>query len=630
MAYRTINICYFEEGLMCGIAGILGRVDITHIQLMTSAMYHRGPDDHGIYQDTSIALGATRLAIIDTYPTGHQPMSTPDGNIWIVYNGEMYNFKQERRLLELKGYTFNSTSDTEVVLRMYEYYGDDFLLRMRGIFALAIYDKRKSGRERLFLARDHFGIKPLLYSDTGKYFIFGSEIKALLASNLINPAISQLGLRLLLTFGSVYQPNTILENIKSLPPAHKLIIETGKEKSIKQYWSLGIDRNVGVRQLSYDKQVNLMTSALKEITEMQMISDVPLGAFLSGGVDSSILVALMTQMTETKLKTLSIGFENEDHIDESEAADKIARHIGTDHTKILVTESDVYNNIHKLAFALDQPSVDGANNYFISMAARKNVTVAISGTGGDELFAGYPWFISMNKQDLWSKIKQLSYICNRNKFLTEYASHYYICGSHDAKMLIPNKLWNISQAGTPEYLDIKPFDELPHGSSIERVSGLVLRGYTSNQLLRDIDATSMYHSLEVRVPYLDPVMTDLALSLPDGAKLNESNGNPHATYRSSGAKRILIDIGRNLLPTDFDLQPKRGFTMPFNTWLQGSLNGIMNETLSYQSVKARGLLNPDTVKTIKLRYDNKQIGWTQPWLLMMLELWCREVLDHNT
>jgi asparagine synthase (glutamine-hydrolysing) len=512
---------------------------------------------------------------------------------------------------------------------MYEYYGDDFLLRMRGIFALAVYDKRKSGRERLFLARDHFGIKPLLYSDTGKHFIFGSEIKAMLASSLINPTVDPNGLRLLLTFGSVYQPNTILENIKSLLPAHKLIIESGKDKRIERYWSLGINRNAGVRHLSYNKQVKLMESTLKEVTEMQMISDVPLGAFLSGGIDSSILVALMTQATTNKIKTFSVGFENADDIDESNDAEKMACHIGTDHSKILVTESDIYNNIHKIAAGLDQPSVDGTNSYVVSMAARKNVTVAISGTGGDEIFAGYPWFISMSKQDFWSKIKRLSYVFDRNKFLTEYSSHYYIYGSRGAQTLIPENNWNISQAGTPEYIDIKPTDELSHGSPIERTSGLVLRGYTSNQLLRDIDAVSMYHSLEIRVPYLDPVLADLALSLPDSAKLHNLNTDPHATYRSLGAKRILIDIGRNLLPKNFDLQSKRGFSMPFDTWLQGSLNEIMDETLSYQSVKARGLLNPDTVNTIKLRYDKKQIGWTQPWLLMMLELWCREVLDHN-
>lgn len=366
---------------------------------MISAMHHRGPDDQGAYQNKQIALGMTRLAVIDTHVTGHQPMSTPDGKIWIVYNGEIYNFRQERTILESYGFSFRSSSDTEVVLRMYEHYGDDFLIRLRGIFALAIYDTRKgTGHERLLLARDHFGIKPLLYSQSGKSFVFASEIKAMLASGLITPDINPISLRLLLTFGSIYQPYTIIQNVQMLPPAHRMIIEPGKSERIERYWSLGIDRNPGVRSLSYDKQVDLLSSALREAVEMQMISDVPLGAFLSGGVDSSILVALMAQVTDHKIKTFSVGFESEGvDIDESEDARKTAEFIGTDHNHVLVRGSDVASQIMHIASGLDQPTVDGVNTYFVSKAARKKVTVAISGTGGDEIFAGYPWFISMAK-----------------------------------------------------------------------------------------------------------------------------------------------------------------------------------------------------------------------------------------
>jgi len=645
---------------MCGVAGIWNFSDPTNISSMVSSLRHRGPDDQGIYQDRQIALGMTRLAVIDIHPSGHQPMSTPDGNIWIVYNGELYNFKQERQILETYGYSFRSTSDTEVVLRMYEHYGDNFLIRLRGIFALAIYDKRKGvGRERLLLARDQFGIKPLLYSDSGKNFIFGSEIKAMLASGLVPPAINPIGLRFLLTFGSIYQPNTILKHVQMLLPAHRLILENGKEKRIERYWSLGIDRNHGVRALAYEKQVALLDSALRKNVEMQMVSDVPLGAFLSGGVDSSILVALMAQMSDHKIKTFSVGFESEGaDIDESDDAKKIASYIGTDHSHVLVRGSDVYERIQHIAEALDQPSVDGVNSYFVSLAARKEVTVAISGTGGDEIFAGYPWFISMAKyqcslrQSPWNIHRQIKTVkqisrhlvdvglqreipekdigCDPDGFLSEYASNYNIFGSNGAKALMPPALQESSQAGLQECRDLKPTDELSQGSAIERVSGLVLRGYTNNQLLRDIDAVSMSHSLEVRVPYLDTVIADLALSLPDSAKL----GNPekikhsiHATYRSSGAKRILIDVGHNLLPKDFDLQPKRGFSMPFDVWLQGPLNTILEDTLSSSCVKERGLLKPDEVQTIKKRYYEKKIGWGQPWLLMMLELWNQEILD---
>ena len=435
---------------------------------------------------------------------------------------------------------------------MYEHYGDDFLIRLRGIFALAIYDKRNGvGRERLLLARDQFGIKPLLYSESGKSFVFGSEIKAMLASGLVPPAINPVGLRLLLTFGSVYQPDTILEKVQMLLPAHRLILENGKEKRIERYWSLGIDRMPGLRALPYVKQVALLDSALKETVAMQMVSDVPLGAFLSGGVDSSILVALMAQVADHKIKTFSIGFEGEGaDIDESEDAKKTAHYIGTDHSHVLVRGSEVYRRIQDIAAGLDQPSVDGVNSYFVSMAARKEVTVAISGTGGDEMFAGHPWFISMEKyqrsldQSPWNidrHVKTVKHItrhlldlslqrecpvrdtaCDPDGFLTEYASNYFIFGSNGAKALIPLALQGISKAGQQECRDLKPTDELSNGSAVERVSGLVLRGYTNNQLLRDIDAVSMWHSLEVRVPYLDPVIADLALSLPEKCKTGES------------------------------------------------------------------------------------------------------------
>ncbi len=645
---------------MCGIAGIWNYSDPDCIEMMVSAMQHRGPDDRGIYKNKQVALGMARLAVIDTHVTGHQPMSTPDGKIWIIYNGEIYNFRQERAILESHGFTFRSSSDTEVVLRMYEHYGDDFLIRLRGIFALTIYDIRKgTGHERLLLARDHFGIKPLLYSWSGKSLIFASEIKAILASGLIAPDINPVSLRLLLTFGSVYQPHTIIQNVQMLLPAHRLIIETGKAQRIERYWSLGIDRNPGVRALSYDKQVELLSSALRETVEMQMISDVPLGAFLSGGGDSSILVALMAQVADHKIKTFSVGFDSEGaDIDESEDARKTAEFIGTDHNHVLVRGSDVASHIRHIAAGLDQPTVDGVNTYFVSKAARKEVTVAISGTGGDEIFAGYPWFISMAKyrqrqeRSPWNIYRQLDKIkrfshgllnpdtrknshpvssdCDPDGFLSHYASNYLIYGSDGASRLLEPEHYEKSQARREECVDLKHIDELSQGSAIERVSGLVLRGYTCNQLLRDIDAASMAHSLEVRVPFLDPVIADLALSLPDSAKLGnpERISNPsYVTYRSSGAKRILIDVGRNLLPKDFDMQPKRGFGMPFDTWLRGPLNTFFEDALSQKTVRERGLLNVKETEKIKELFYKRKVGWTQPWVLMMVELWCREVLD---
>ncbi len=608
-------------------------------------------------------LGFARLAIIDLSAAGHQPMANPDQTIWIICNGEVYNFQSERKLLEDKGHTFVSSSDTEVVLHMYEHYGDDFLLRLRGMFALAIYDKRRgTGNERLLLARDHLGIKPLLFSRVGRRFVFASEMKALLASGLITPEIDPVALRQLLTFGSVLQPRTMLRKVKMLLPAHRLIIEHGRER-LERYWSLALDRCSGLRTQPYEAVVEAVASALKESMRLHMISDVPLGAFLSGGVDSSILTAIMAQEAGHKVKTFSVGFESEGaDIDESSKACQTAQFLGTDHTHVLVKGAEVRDQIEDIAAALDQPSVDGVNSYFISQAARRAVTVAVSGTGGDELFAGYPWFQAMvalrQETDRQGRVNtivkrilaaiaqhptldpfllkrgggRLYRARERGGFLTQYAKNYQIFGDLGAAQLLSPHLRRAAQAGRCSSHDLKMIDELSGGSVIERVTGLCLRGYTNNQLLRDIDAASMVHSLEVRVPFLDHTVVDLALSLPDNAKLNgplSVTASEHNTYRETGAKRALIDVGRPLLPKDFDLRPKKGFAMPFAAWLKGPLKDVLMETLSDEQVCRRGLFDVKEVAATRDGFLAGRFHWSRPWLLMMFELWCRKVLRCN-
>ncbi len=589
-------------------------------------------------------------------------MQTPDQQITIVYNGELYNFREERRLLEEKGHTFRSSSDTEVVLRMYEHYGDDFLQRMRGMFAVGIYDKRGGpGRERLLLARDQMGIKPLLYTRANGRFVFASEIKALLASGIVEAEVDPVALRLLLTYGSVYQPHTILKGVKMLLPAHRLIIERGQER-VERYWSLGVDRHAELRGLPYEEQVKELTGVLEESVRLQMISDVPLGAFLSGGLDSSLLVALMArQVTGKRVKTFSVGFEAEGRdIDETGDAERTARFMGTDHTRVVVRGDDVRDRIRHIAYGLDQPSVDGVNSYFVSLAARQAVTVAISGTGGDELFAGYPWFGQMVLDDTrwrgqaWKgfaraalapavrmslfdelppgrvrdRVEQLRYTTD---FRTRYVGTYNIFGRDGAARVLAADLRAEAQAGRSAYYDLGATDELSHGSPIERVTGVCLRGYTTNQLLRDIDAVSMSHSLEVRVPYLDPVVADVALSLPDLAKMGAptaSGGSMTMSYREAGTKRILLDVAEPLLPEGYDLLPKRGFGMPFATWLRGPLNEVLHDSLSEDRVRRRGLLDSAEVAAVKDGFTGGSLDWWQPWVLMMLELWLQEVLDR--
>jgi asparagine synthase (glutamine-hydrolysing) len=645
---------------MCGICGVWGEIDREPVEAMVTAIRHRGPDDRGIYFAPGVALGSARLKVLDLTPTAHQPMSNSDGTMWIAYNGETFNFEEERTHLESMGHAFSSTSDTEVVLRLYEHYGDDFLLRLRGMFALAIYDRRRGpGRERLLLARDPLGIKPLLYAHVGAGLVFASEMKALLASGLVEKEIDPVSLRQLLTLGSVYQPRTMLRDVQMLLPAHRMIAEQGRIR-IERYWSLAVDRRPELRTCPYEELVDEVATTLTESVRLHLVSDVPVGAFLSGGVDSSVLVALMARELGQRVKTFSVGFEAEGaHIDESHEAKRTACFLGTDHTHVIVTGKQVRDHIDHIAWSLDQPSVDGANSYFISLAARQAVTVAISGTGGDELFAGYPWFASMvlfdhrDRQEpgralarrLFSAIARqrlldplletpgnawLKRIRDGSDFLTKYAAEYRIFDPETAGRLLSSQLRPLGRVGQSPYWDLAPIDELRGSSPIERVTGLCLRGYTGNQLLRDIDAVSMAHSLEVRVPYLDRVLVDTTLSLPGSAKL----GDPERltsplgkTYRELGAKRILIDVGRPLLPADFDLQTKRGFSMPFDAWLAGPLKEVLLDALADNQTRKRGWLDVPEVGQIRDRFLGGQLSWAQPWLLMMSELWAQEVLD---
>ena len=629
---------------------------------MVGAMRHRGPDDEGIFQDDMVSLGMTRLSVIDLSPLAHQPMSNPEKTIWIVYNGEMYNFKSERHELEKKGHTFASHSDTEVALHLYEEYGDDFLLRMRGMFALAIYDRRRGpGKERLLLARDHVGIKPLLFAHAGGRLLFASELKSLLASRLVLPDIDPEGLRQSLAYGSVHQPRTMLRGVSMLLPAHRMVVEKRGER-IERYWSLGVDRRRGLRSLPYDVLVDEVASAVEESVRLHLVSDVPVGAFLSGGVDSSLLVGIMTRIAGNRVKTFSVGFDGEGAaLNETEEAERTARFCGAEHTHVIVRGEEVRDCITHMARSLDQPSVDGVNSYLVSAAARRAVTVAISGTGGDELFAGYPWFAVMQRYQrdalarplkarmqaaagriaahslldplltgLWGRY--LDRARNSWGFTARYAGIYRIFGAtRAAKLLSPELKSSVREGGAPlhEYF-IQ--DELPEGEAVERVTALCLRGYTSNQLLRDIDAMSMAHSLEVRVPLLDVPLIELSLSLPPSVKLEKGGGvgDPfRATYRSTGSKRILIDSGlkKGFLRDGIDLQPKRGFTMPFYGWLRGPLREVMEEALSDRAVRQRGLFSTTQVGKVRKDFLAGKTEWYFSWLLMMIELWCREVLD---
>jgi len=610
---------------------------------MVASMAHRGPDDQGLWAGARAALGQARLAIIDLSPGGHQPMLNAEKTIAMVFNGEIYSYQQERARLEAKGVRFRSTSDTEVLLALYEREGTEFLARLRGIFALAIVDGRRGpGCERLVLARDHFGVKPMLYAKTAAGYVFSSELKALLASDHVAREIDHEALRTLLCFGSVTQPRTLLAGVRQLPSGHVLMADESGER-VEAYWQLGTDRVSGLRRASYGDIVAHVREAIVESVRLQMVADVPVGAFLSGGVDSSLIVALMTQAAGARIKTFSVGFEHGAAAnDESEEAAEIAALLGTDHTRVEIGARDVEAHLLRFAAGLDQPSVDGMNAYFVSGRTGENVKVALSGTGGDELFAGYPWFagvvggpgdratrslafVERLKASLGAGAGDDGRLAADRAFLDSYGRLYHCFGPDRAAALM-----NANHV-TPMADDLAPLDSLPDADVLDRVGALCLNGYTRNQLLRDIDVCAMAGSLEVRVPFLDPVIADIALSLPREAKLAPGGSplTPGASYVESGVKRVVVDAARSFLPPEFFARRgKKGFSLPFSDWMGGVLRPVLDDTLSEESVRARGLLDPKAVAAERRLFLEGSVPWNGPWLLMILELWAREVLDR--
>lgn len=576
-------------------------------------MSHRGPDGSGIHLEGACGLGHRRLAIIDTSAAGAQPMTR--NGVTLVYNGELYNFQEKRSALEADGHGFLGCSDAEVLLALYLHYGEGCIHHLSGMYAFALWDKRD---QKLFCARDPLGIKPFLYAETSKGFVFASELKALLASGLVSRDIDRNALRALLERGSVPQPGNILRGVKWLLPGHTLKLQPGKSPIIHCFRPIragSVDLAAADRPTIIKYGENLLCDILKR----QMVSDVPLGAFLSGGIDSSLLVALMARECG-EVRTFSVGFEGgleTDSEDETDDAAVVARHLGVRHTQIMVQRHEIAENLLHIARGLDHPTVDGVNSWFVAKAASGELRVAISGTGGDELFAGYPWFGAMQSFSRRPWMERLVGRFRGETFATAFNAQYYIFDGLTASSLVPG-----AQEPMP-----RP-DPLWNADTLSRVTGLVLSGYTRDQLLADIDTAAMWNGLEVRVPLLDENLLDFALSIPETAKI--APGEPLAptgSYAASGVKRLLLEIGLPLLPHDFAYRAKRGFTLPFDGWLRGILLPVMKDILSVEMTGRRGFFEPHAVQDVLNAFLAGQVHWTRPWLLMMTELWAQEVLD---
>jgi len=637
---------------MCGIFGAIGTADSEVANRVSRGMYHRGPDDSGIWFDTTdtpVTLVNTRLAIIDLSEAGHMPMLSHNNEVAITYNGEVYNFPEIRSELEKLGYEFVSNSDTEVILTAYQHWGNDCVDRFRGMFAFLIWDVRK---QRLFAARDRLGIKPLYWTMAGKNLILGSELKTILASGLIEPVMNYQALHHYLTFYAVPPPLTMLQGVHSLLPGHCLTWEKGTV-SIRQYWDLPVMKSLNSNDIRYDElETRLeLRRLLEESIKLRMVSDVPVGAFLSGGVDSSAVVALMANLTGERLKTFSVGYDSEgESMDERSYAELVARQYDTDHHELIISGRDVAAQLSNFVCAMDQPTGDGLNTYLVSRATSKHVKVALSGLGGDELFAGYRQYRYLLHADnisrVWNQAPRLAKSLGRtffsgmaglsgrsalaevpewleSGFLQRYLRTRTLFNEESKTALYRSEI-SARQTGTIPSIDLlNPYLNYDEHDSVMKVTRLELKSYMSHMLLRDTDVTSMAHSLEVRVPLIDHKLVEFAAGIPASMKL----GNSYMGKFSGRAKVILTDALADVLPKQILQRKKQGFFMPVGSWMLNDLEPIVSEALSSDTVSRRGIFDPGAVSGLRSDFENGRASYMKVWALLMLELWQREFID---
>ena len=627
---------------MCGIFGIVAhrsRIPDGVLERGTESLAHRGPDDSGTVVlhgagSVEVGLGNRRLAILDLSPSGRQPMHDAATRNWIVYNGEIYNFREIRTELEKSGARFVSHSDTEVLLKAYSVWGEQCLNKFRGMFAFAIWD---SARQSLFLARDPMGIKPLYYAQTGSYFIFASEVRSILGTGLLPCRIDPAGLTNYLTFGSAYDPLTLIDGIRSLPAGHTLSWKDGSSQQAA-YWDL-IEDPLGIHDEGY--KVADLRGLLEQAVQSQLISDVPVGIFLSGGIDSSALVSMVSR-ARVKPSTFSIVFREAD-FSEAEHSRAVAARFHTDHHEITVSQTDALAAIPDALRAMDLPTMDGVNTYFVSRETRRaGVKVALSGLGGDEVFAGYSSFRTVPRMERFSRTwnhlpkavgrglastfraiapasdqnRKLALLANGNGHaLHPYFITRMLFTPEQRETLLQSQDTSVSESAATSQREL--LDRALQLDPVNRVSYLESRCYMLNTLLRDADFMSMSQGLEVRVPLIDHQLAKTVLALPGKSKLN---GTP---------KKLLVDALEGSLPEEIVHRPKRGFTLPFEHWMRQELRNEIEPVLDPRKIEAgplAGLLNGAAVRRIWQEFLGGSVSWTRPWSLYVLQRWCERNL----
>ena len=621
---------------MCSISGIFGTsASRDAVERMNAAQKHRGPDDNGIVQMDGIALGNTRLAIIDTTAAGHQPMIDRETGNGLTYNGECYNFNELRREI---GGEWRSSTDTEAVLRAYAKWGTAAFSKLRGMFALAIWDQAK---QTLFLARDPLGIKPLYYYLDKDHLVFASELRALLASGLVPRRLSSAGVDSYLATGSVQSPLTIVDGVRQVPPGGivgaalcgrplSLDSKTGGHGGPPLQIEVSEFANPPSqsRPKNRDEAVARLRSELEESVTLHLMSDVPLGVFLSGGMDSSALVALMSHLSDQKPKTFSVVFE-ERNFSEAPFSRAVAERFHTDHREIRLSEDRLIQLLPAAIAGIDQPTMDGINTFVVSHAVKENgITVALSGLGGDELFGGYPSFrraLKLSAMPVSSRhfLRAASGI-GKLALNGSVARHkFWQLANSDCT---PADVYHISRqlfasdfvrqlTGREVTLQQQRNGHNHDSDIINTISRLELKGYMTNTLLRDTDAMSMAHSLEVRVPFVDTRVVDYVLSLPGEWKLSQGNAGP---------KPLLADAVSDLLPREFLARPKMGFTLPFEKWLRQELRSEVASVLEDARRLSACGLDSEAAQKVWRNFLRKPraVGWSRPWALFVLVRWC--------
>ncbi len=614
---------------MCGISGIIGLSNRQEsdriIRAMNDALSHRGPDAEGFYVEDKMALGHRRLSIIDLSTAANQPFFDPTGRYVLVFNGEIYNYQDIRT--ELTGYPFRTNSDTEVILAAYIQWGPDCLSKLKGMFAFALWDKTE---RKLFIARDRFGVKPLYYYHQDGYFLFSSEIRSLLSSKLIPRKLNKQALSDYLKYQSVITPFTLVEHIKQLPAGHYMLYSS-TDLMIRKYWDI-----TEVTPLKGGQDPEVVKKSVRDLlfqsVERRLVSDVPVGAFLSGGIDSSAIVAIMSKVSRQKPVAFTVGFDEKEY-DETAYAELIAKKYDVTHHKVKLRPDDFLHELPHALDALDTPSGDGINTYVVSKAIRQSgIKVALSGVGGDELFVGYPIFHQFKKlqkfQTLFRSTSLLRKILagiipagnqkdDRIKAIlssrdVSIASVYPLLRQIQTNAQI-RQLTGLNdrpeQHGTLEKHLIENIGRLKAFDAYSQVSIADYWGYTQHVLLKDTDQMSMAVALEIREPFFDHDLVEYVVSLPDSCK--------GIAY----PKQLLVESLKPLVPDEVVFRKKQGFVLPYDVWMRNELKTFCDDKI--RSLASRDYFNGPKLSSYWQDFlENKsKIRWADMWILIVLENW---------